>query len=978
MKTFLDSVATDLISKYGTDLSRIAVVFPNKRASLFLNASLAEKANKPLWSPSYITISDLFRNHSSLTVADPIKLVCDLHKSFTECTGINETLDHFYGWGQILLADFDDIDKNMADAKKVFANLRDIHELDDISYLTEEQICLIKKFFSNFTEDHNSELKKRFLSLWSHFYDIYQAFNKRLECQGLTYEGALYRHVVSDSTIEFDYDHYVFIGFNVLQKVEQCLFSKLMKLGKATFYWDFDKYYMKDNRRDVFGNEAGHYISSYLHLFPNELDNTDHEIYDNFKSDKSITYIAAPTENAQAHYMSTWLKDNNRIADGKRTAIVLCDESLLKTVIHCLPDEVEQVNITTGYPLSQSPLSALLSSLFALQTSGYVAHSEKFRLHSVNTVLSHPYISYISDTYTELLKEINNPPIFYLSHDKLCKNEALSLLFSPIQINSSDSFVLSIVRWIISILKAIATGVSQKKDNDPLFQESLFQTYTMMNRIEGLIASGDLNVDVITMQRLITQLIQTTSIPFHGEPAIGLQIMGVLETRNLDFDHVLLLSCNDGNMPKGVNDTSFIPYNIRKAYELTTIDNKVAIYAYYFHRLLQRAKDITILYNSSASYGQTGEKSRFMQQLMVESGHKIVQQRLRSGQETKVYRPNEIEKTDVVIEQLLNRFDLSRHSKQKNLQPLLTPTAINRYIRCQLQFFYSYVGNLYELENADDASMERRLFGNIFHTAAEYIYSKIMGPEKHIDKESLQIILKSKVDIEQAVDKAFNKELFKMTSSKRPEYNGLQLINREVLITYLRRLLSIDLQLAPFDVIGLEVDVAEPLDIKVGALHFTTSIGGRIDRLDKITETDADRIRVIDYKTGRESKAQLKSIEDLFDSANLNKHSDYYLQAFTYSQIVKNSVETNPHSLAVSPALLFIQNATGENYDPTLCIDKVPVKDIERFGNELYDQLKTTVSEIFNSEIPFIPTSDTQICAMCPYKGICRYYCISR
>ena len=238
MKSFLESVAEDLLKRYGTDLSRVAVVFPNKRASLFLNDALARQAGKPIWSPSYITISELFRSHSQLKVADPILLVCELHKCFTACTGIDETLDHFYGWGQLLLADFDDLDKNMAPADKVFANLRDIHELDDVSYLTEEQREMIRRFFSNFTDDHNSELKQRFLRLWSHIGDIYRNYNERLASQQLCYEGALYRQVATNEHLEFDYDAYVFIGFNLLQQVEQVLFRRLEQEGKAVFYQD--------------------------------------------------------------------------------------------------------------------------------------------------------------------------------------------------------------------------------------------------------------------------------------------------------------------------------------------------------------------------------------------------------------------------------------------------------------------------------------------------------------------------------------------------------------------------------------------------------------------------------------------------------------------------------------------------------------------------------------------------------------------
>ena len=521
MKSFLAYVAEDIIQKYGTDLSRTAVVFPNKRASLFLNEHLARLTNgKPLWSPAYITISELFRQQSSLTVADPIKLVCDLHKSFCLHTGSDETLDKFYGWGQLLISDFDDIDKNMADAERVFANLRDIHELDDLSYLTDEQRQLLKHFFSHFTEEHETELKQRFLRLWSHFTDIYHDFNERLAQQGLAYEGALYRSVVTnnqETITNNSYDRYLFVGFNLLQKVEQQLFSQLQKEGKARFYWDFDDYYMQQH-------EAGRFIASYLSYFPNELDSQREDIYKNFQQPKDITYLAAPTEHIQARYVSKWLRDQQRYKDGRRTAIVLCNEQLLPTVIHCLPDEVEKVNITTGYPLSQTPVASFIQRYYDMVLGG-----NSTRL--VRAFHRHPYARFVED---------GQP--------------------------------------LLTMLRAIAQG-AKEEITDPLFQESLFRAYTLVNRLNALVESGDLQVSDTTLQRLVNQLIQQTTIPFHGEPAEGLQVMGVLETRNLDFEHVLLLSCNEGNMPKGVNDSSFIPHSIRQAYELTTVENKVSIYA---------------------------------------------------------------------------------------------------------------------------------------------------------------------------------------------------------------------------------------------------------------------------------------------------------------------------------------------------------------------------------------------------------------
>ena len=327
--SFLEHVASDLLARFGTNLSRVAVVFPNKRASLFLNDYLAHQAGRPLWSPAYITISDLFRSHSRLQVADPILLVCELHKCFTRCTDIDETLDHFYGWGQLLLSDFDDLDKNMGPADRIFANLRDIHELDDVSYLTDEQRKLIQRFFSNFSDDHNSELKQRFLRLWSRIGDIYHTFNEQLAAQGLAYEGALYRQVAEDETISFEYDTYVFVGFNLLQQVEQTLFRRLEREGKAVFYQDTEE-----------------------------------------QPPRQLTFISAQTENIQARYVSEWLTPE-RIADERRTAVVLCNEGLLQAVIHCLPDTVDKVNVTTGYPLLQTPVASLVSQLLNLQVNGY-------------------------------------------------------------------------------------------------------------------------------------------------------------------------------------------------------------------------------------------------------------------------------------------------------------------------------------------------------------------------------------------------------------------------------------------------------------------------------------------------------------------------------------------------------------------------------------------------------------------------------
>ena len=952
MKSFLEYVAADLLQKYGTNLSRIAVVFPNKRAALFLNEHLARLAGKPLWSPHYITISDLFRSHSQRQVADPIQLVCELHQSFTQCTGIDETLDHFYGWGQLLLSDFDDLDKNMASAEHVFANLRDIHEYDDISYLTEEQRTILHQFFSNFSEEHNSELKRRFLQLWSHIFDIYQSFNQKLAEQGLAYEGALYREVAECEDITFEYDTYLFIGFNMLQQVEQTLFRRMKQQGKARFYWDYDHYFLN--------NEAGYYIAQYLSDFPNELDDRDDSLYNNFTRQKTITYISAPTENIQARYISTWLRQQNRIADNRRTAVVLCNENLLQTAIHCIPTEVEKVNITTGYPLSQTPITSFVNLLVNLQTNGYVTETRHYRLRHVNHVLRHPYAHYVSSECNNLHKELNTQKIYYPDADQLSKNEGLQLLFSMAH-GSVEQFNSTLLLWLMSVIRHIAKNISTEEvEPSPLTQESLFRMYTLLNRLSDLVESGSLKVDIITLQRLITQIVSATSIPFHGEPIEGIQMMGVLETRNIDFEHILLLSCNEGNLPKGLSDTSFIPYSIRKAYGLTTIDHKVAIYAYYFHRLLQRASDITLVYNNSTNDGQTGEMSRFMLQMMVESGHNINLLTLQAGQAPIQKTLQPIAKTETVMQLLRKRFE----------DNLLTPTAINRYMRCQLQFFYHYVSGIIEPDNEDEDMIDNRTFGNIFHLAAQLIYEKLMQKCHQILAKDIEYLLQNEVDTERVVDEAIKRELFQIKDATRrlPPLDGLQIINREVIIKYIRQLLEIDRRLTPFTILGLEKKVKINYEIVAGNERFTTTLGGMIDRLDSITTPDGkELVRVIDYKTGSRRLKALADVDAIFAQESLKDHSDYYLQAFLYSHIVRQK----SHDIPVAPALIFIQHASGDDYNPTLCLGHEPVNDIATVSESYMQHLSSLISDIFNPAISFSSTDERKRCSNCPYAHLC-------
>lgn len=948
-----------MLAKWGTDMSRIVVVFPNKRAALFMNEYMARMAGKPMWSPAYTTISELFGKHSEYVVGDSIKLVCDLHKSFVKCTGIDETLDHFYGWGQLLLTDFDDIDKNMADADKIFCNLKDIHELDDLSYLTDEQRELLKRFFANFSHDQETELKKRFLSLWSHFGDIYHDYNQRLRNQGIGYEGAIYREVATRKDVEFEYDTYIFVGFNLLQKVEQELFANLKKAGKAHFYWDFDTYYMPRNN-SAYTNAAGKYIAMYLEDFPNELDVCSADIYQNMRRPKDVSFVMASTENIQARYASQWLREEGRCLAGRKSAVVMCDEAILAPIIQSLPPEADKVNITSGFPLGMTPIASFVSLLLDTYTSGIAGKGTCYRAQYASKLLRHAYTRYISDKANDVYATIKEQHLVYPDQATLTMNgedQGLALLFKTINIGN-----VHLLHHVETIIKLI--GVNAKDTEDAFLQESVFRMYTIINRLEQLAANGDMDVDINTLRRLIKQLIAAATIPFHGEPVVGIQIMGVLETRNLDFKHLLLLSCNEGNMPKGVNDSSFIPYAIRKAHGLTTIDNKVAIYSYYFHRLLQRAEDITIVYNNTTDNGHTGEMSRFMLQMMVDGQQKIKHYNLLADNSPIAHKPKSVSKAGSIKEKLDGMKSLS-------------PSAINRYIKCPLMFFYQYVASIKEPDCEDDV-VDNRMFGNIFHKSAQLIYDEIMSHNNgRIEKASIQKYLNTKGLLESIVDRAFNEELFKVKNSMRsPYYNGLHLINRKVLIEYLRQLLHSDQRTAPFEMLALEDAVYTQIAFETEDNNVRKiRIGGIIDRLDRVTDarTGVSTIRVVDYKTGIQATRKIKEIDEIFSDMNISqKHSDYYLQAILYSLIVDNSTKYNKQKDCVSPALLFVKQASKENYDPVLEIDSQKIANVREYKVEFEQHLKEVLHDIFNTNLPFTPTTDNTRCDKCAYRRICK------
>ena len=958
MESFLKLVAADLYKHTEGNLAHTAVVFPNKRAGLFFNEYLAQESDSPIWSPAYVSISELFRSLSPWEVGDPVKLVCELYKIFRRETQSTETLDDFYFWGEMLISDFDDADKNKVDTDKLFSNLQDLRNImDDYTFIDDEQEEAIRQFFQNFSIERRTALKERFISLWDVLGNIYKGFRESLASQNIAYEGMMYRHVIEHLDVDkLPYEKYVFVGFNVLNKVEHTLFTQLKDAGKAVFYWDYDEFYMKENRQAV-THEAGEFIRRNLRDFPSPLSG---ELFKNLSKPKEVHYIASSTENAQARYLPQWIR-NNLTTPEKETAVVLCNEALLQPVLHSLPAEVKHVNITMGFPLSQTPVYSFLIALLELHTHGFNFKSGRYTFQSVVTLLKHPYTRQLTGQAELLEKELTRNNRFYPLPGELGKDEFLTRLFTPLSGNLNLCIRLSeTLQQVAGIYQANTSGTEDTDAFNQLYRESLFKAYTTINRFRTLIEEDELTVQSETFRRLLVKVLSATNIPFHGEPAIGMQVMGVLETRNLDFRHLVLLSVNEGQLPKSGGDSSFIPYNLRKAFGMTTIEHKIAVYAYYFYRLLQRAERITLMYNTSSDGLNRGEWSRFMLQFLIEWPHPITRQFLEAGQSPQGTSPITVEKTPDVMRRMQSLFDVRANPKAK-----FSPSALNYYLDCPLKFYYRYVAGLSAPDEVS-AEIDSATFGSIFHYAAEHIYKDLTTHGKVINKEALETLLRNDVKLQDYVDTAFKKLFFNVPQNEKPEYNGVQLINSAVIARYLKQLLQNDLRYAPFTFIASEMEVDEPIDIQTPKGVIKSRIGGIIDRMDSKDGT----LRIVDYKTGGDADTP-PHVESLFIPDK--KRSNYVFQTFLYAAIMCRKQPT----MKIAPALLYIHRAATETYSPVIQMGesrkpKEAVEDFSKYEKEYRERLQGLLEEIFNPEKSFTQTEIIEKCTYCDFKALCK------
>ena len=673
---FLEEIVQIILQQHAAASDEITVVFPNRRAGLFFQKYLSMQIEKPIWSPKIVGIEEFIKSLSNLQTADQFDLVFDLYQVFNRLNNADESFDRFYYWGNIMLQDFDELDKFKVDAALLFKNLAHVKDLENnLDFLDEEQKQLIGEFWSGFGEKL-SKHQKGFLNIWDNMFQTYHQYKNKLYEKGVAYNGMIYRDVEEELYIgqsNPDIGQVIFAGFNALSKTEESIISWFVKEGKGDIFWDADDYYLNDRKQEAGRNLREMKFGNPIlrKSFKNSYGNAFSE------SDKKIEVISVASNVGQAQQASELLSRLDGIPD-ENTAVVLPNNELLFPLLHALPENVDRLNITMGYPLSASTVFGLLDALINLQI-----RSEGKTVYHFKTVLAvfrHPVFSKVKDEQIrEIEQQIVKNNTIWISESWFQKDhDVLNLIFSKY-----DSFP----EYLMEILRFFASD-----SEDGLEREFFFHFYTLLNRLNEFILNNNLNISKQTFQKLFRQLVQNERLPFEGEPLLGLQVMGILETRNLDFDTIIVLSMNETLMPPAPKNTSFIPYSIRKVFDLPVIDQQDAMYAYIFYRLVQRAKNIYFISNSTEDTGRSGEVSRFVRQLEQETDLEINHKTISSEATLEDPRDISIKKDDTILEKLF------RFTALKNYEKRFTPTALGTYLDCSLKFYFRYVLDLFEME----------------------------------------------------------------------------------------------------------------------------------------------------------------------------------------------------------------------------------------------------------------------------------------
>lgn len=962
MKPFLYQVATLFYQQYGAEIHRLAFVFPNRRAGLFFQKYLSEISERPLFSPSILTINDLFMQLSGKHPADKIQMLFRLYELYKQRSGSSESFDEFIYWGEMLLNDFDDIDKYMVDARMLFRNVSDLKSLDDdFNYLSPEQVQAIRSFWSSFYPKGDSPNQQHFLELWEILYDLYAGLRTSLAKDGCGYDGMIFREVVEqlekEPMSDFPFDQVVFVGLNALSISEERLLLALQKKGVADFYWDYVGPWVTDS-----DNKASFFLERNLRLFPSRM-----QLPATGPVQAEIRVMGVPSAIGQAKQVYPILQalaDEQQLTDESalRTAIVLPDEHLLVPVLNAIPEVIQHINVTMGYPLAGTPVAALMEYILTLQKNiRYVDRVPVFYFRDVLPILNHQYVMAAApEEVSQLVKDMTAGNRIYVHAADLNRHELLSILFTPVQ-NTEE-----LSDYLIHVLEALNTCLRNKRPNPDdeemisnstqttadIEQEFIFHYFATVNRMKEVMREAKIEMRLDTYFRLLKRMTDLITIPFEGEPLSGLQVMGVLETRALDFDRLIILSMNEGIFPLKKAANSFIPYNLRRGFGLPTYEHQDSVWAYHFYRLIRRAKQVTLLYDTRTTGLQTGEVSRFVHQLRYHYQYPLIDELVVYDVASSAVPPISVQKT-TEVEKLLSDF-LSGGTRA------LSASAINTYLDCPLKFYFSVLEQIQE-EDEITETVERDVFGSILHKVMEDLYAPFKG--KLVTADLLKLLRKDQPLLTGTIARAFA-ELFFKSPVVRP-LEGENFLTGEMIRKYAEKILEQDACFTPFHYIKSEKKVRATITLSDRRVVQLKGFIDRVDSLDRV-------LRIVDYKTGS-GKLDFESVEGLFDKEAKDRPKAV-MQVFLYAWMYQQLPEYT--GMPIQPAIYYLRTLFQRSFNPVVEQKKGrgkadKVNSFQEFVADFEGKLRQCLDEIFNLDIPFTQTETGKACAYCSFRGLC-------
>lgn len=957
MTPFLKQIAEIYYKEQGSNISDTCFVFPSRRAGKFFIEHLKNISNENILAPECLTISEFFDTLSpKFEKEEKIGLLFHLYDSYKKVTGYEESFNEFIGLGEIILKDFNDIDNYLVDAKYMFLNIEELERYSLGTSLTEEQKQCLATFLKLCT-DNPSKYKEKTYSLWCKMLEIYNHFREKLFSEGIGYEGMIHRNVVENEIPNHLLPQkVVFVGFNALDGATKVLFDILKDKNIADFYWDYDFKYA-DISKDT--ENKAHYFTE----FNTKKYKSQYKLEKENYPETTIHAIACNSNIGQTKYVSKLLNEELKNDNGIKSALVLANETLLVPMLYALPvnnseeqseDEEEikssnpKVNITMGYPIKSSNTYNFID-LFLFLHRNY-SKDKGYRTDDVRAILSHPNIVDLCKGDIEKI-DIKIYHNLYIKPEILpSENELLEKIFTP-----CDS--KNILTELLDIVKLLKANV------DEIEQECILQASMAINRVQSLLEkySNVIEIDSIAIYRIMMSILKTVNLSFIGEPLSGLQMMGMLETRCLDFDNIIITSFNEGVFPKSDIGSSLIPYSVRKPYGLPTTEHQDAIFAYNFYRLIKRASNVWLIYDTrNDSEGSSGEISRFVKQL--EYLYNVHVHYISVSNTTKVSENKEIiiKKSEEDIKKI--KYFLEKKG--------LSPTVLNTYICCPLHFYYEKIKGVYE-KTEPSAIINSAQFGTIFHSIMENIY--IPFKRKVVNESDLRAI--SDNQIKELAQKVFTAVVYDLDDlSEVSKYNftitGENLIIYEIIVKLVKNTLLCDIERTPFTHYEDEITIDK---IYTTAKGNNVKIKGTIDRID-IKE---DKVYLIDYKTtslksdlNATKVNEIETLENFFDNdanylANSKKYVKEILQMCFYN-------------------LLYAEKAGGKKIETYLYLAKKSF-DIENFLEntrvDLPENWETTfrehldkvIDDLLDIEKPITQSKEPKNlnCKFCPFIPIC-------